>query len=62
MLFRGIRSAGVKREIPLVIETLRAFADGRIRIENRSVVDSSGASIPAIDLSPAIEESVASNT
>ena len=41
-LFKAIRHAGVAREVPLVIETLRAVADGRIRIENKRVVDASG--------------------
>jgi phosphoribosylglycinamide formyltransferase-1 len=59
-LFVEIRRHGVEREIPLVIETLRAFADGRIRIRSRTVVDEAGAPIPAIDLSGEIERLVAS--
>jgi folate-dependent phosphoribosylglycinamide formyltransferase PurN len=54
-LFKAIRSAGVAREVPLVVETLRAFADGRIRIENKRVVDSSGDEIAGYDLTPQIE-------
>lgn len=54
-LFKAIRQAGVAREVPLVIETLRAFADKRIRIENKQVVDASGSPLPGYDLSAEIE-------
>ncbi len=33
-LFREIRRRGAARELPFVVETLRAFADGRLRIED----------------------------
>lgn len=58
-LFVEIRRHGVAREIPLVIETLRAFADGRVRIVNKQVVDASGQPIGGYDLSPEIERLVA---
>lgn len=54
-LFRAIRWAGIEREVPLVVETLRAFADGRIRIEGKQVVDASGQPIAGYDLSEEIE-------
>lgn len=54
-LFQAIRRAGVAREIPLVIETLRALADGRIRVEEKRVVDATGAVILGYDLSNEIE-------
>jgi folate-dependent phosphoribosylglycinamide formyltransferase PurN len=54
-LFRHIRWAGIAREVPLVIETLRAFADGRIRIENKRVVDATGNAIEGYDLTDEIE-------
>jgi len=54
-LFRAIRMAGVAREVPLVVETLRAFADGRIRIENKHVVDAGGSAVPGHDLTKEIE-------
>jgi len=38
-LFKKIREEGVKREIPLVIQTVRAFAEGRIRLKNRTVFE-----------------------
>ncbi len=37
-LFHQIREAGVRREAPLLVETLCALADGRIRIEGEGVV------------------------
>jgi folate-dependent phosphoribosylglycinamide formyltransferase PurN len=58
-LFVEIRRHGVAREIPLVVETLRAFAEGRVRIEECRVVDSSGKPVEAFDLTAEIEQSVA---
>jgi folate-dependent phosphoribosylglycinamide formyltransferase PurN len=54
-LFAEIRRHGVARELPLVIETLRALAEGRVRIASRQVVDAQGNSISPIDLTPEIE-------
>lgn len=61
-LFAEIRRQGVAREIPLVVETLRAFADGRLRIEDKRVLDRSGAEVPGYDLTEEIERVVASTT
>jgi folate-dependent phosphoribosylglycinamide formyltransferase PurN len=58
-LFRAIRWAGIDREVPLVIETLRAFAEGRIRIKDKRVVDADGKPIPGYDLSQEIEALIA---
>ena len=57
-LFKAIRRAGVAREVPLVIETLRAFADERIRITNKRVVDANGVAISGYDLSEEIERTL----
>ncbi len=54
-LFRAMRWAGIDREVPLVVETLRAFADGRIRIEDKLVVDADGNGIAGYDLTNEIE-------
>jgi len=59
-LFREIRQQGVAREVPLVIETLRAFADGRLRIRDKRLVDPDGRTPPPADLSAAIEASITS--
>ena len=58
-LFSEIRRHGAGREIPLVIETLRAFAEGHVRIDAKRVVDSRGSPIAAFDLTTEIERSVA---
>lgn len=58
-LFRHIRWAGIGREVPLVVETLRAFADGRIRIQDKRVVDAGGNPINGYDLTGEIEAMVA---
>jgi folate-dependent phosphoribosylglycinamide formyltransferase PurN len=58
-LFREIRRRGVLREVPLVTETLRAFADGRVRVRDKQAVDASGAAIAGYDLSEQIERIVA---
>jgi folate-dependent phosphoribosylglycinamide formyltransferase PurN len=54
-IFRAIRWAGIAREVPLVVETLRAFADGRIRIDKKRVVDANGNAISGYDLTDEIE-------
>jgi phosphoribosylglycinamide formyltransferase-1 len=54
-LFQEIRRQGVSREIPLVIATLQAFADGRVRIAAKRPVDGSGHPVPPHDLSETIE-------
>ncbi len=61
-LFSEIRGQGVAREIPLVIETLRAFADGRVRIQDKQVVDPEGSPIPPYDLSEQIEQTLTPHT
>ena len=58
-LFQEIRRRGVLREVPLVIETLRAFADGRLRMRDKQAVDAAGAVIEGYDLSEEIERLVA---
>jgi folate-dependent phosphoribosylglycinamide formyltransferase PurN len=57
-LFQEIRRQGIAREIPLVIETLRAFADGRVRIEGKHVVDVEGHPIPPFDLTDQIDRTI----
>jgi phosphoribosylglycinamide formyltransferase 1 len=37
-LFAKIRQEGARREIPLVVQTIKAFADGQLRLENRSII------------------------
>ena len=44
-----------------MVETLRAFADGRVRIEGKRVVDANGHAIEGYDLSEAIEADLAAH-
>jgi phosphoribosylglycinamide formyltransferase-1 len=38
-LFKKIRQAGATRELPLVIETVKVFAERRIHLENRKIFE-----------------------
>lgn len=58
-LFRLIRREGVKRELPLIVTTVKAFSEGRVRIRNGQVVDASGQPIQAYSLTEEINEIVA---
>jgi folate-dependent phosphoribosylglycinamide formyltransferase PurN len=55
-LFRMIRKHGVLRELPLLVVTLKAFSEGRVRVEGGQVVDGMGQPIPGYDITPEIEE------
>jgi phosphoribosylglycinamide formyltransferase-1 len=59
-LFREIRRQGVMRELPLVVATLRAFADEKVRIVGGRVVDVGGLPISAYDLTQEIDRLVGS--
>ena len=37
-LFAKIRQEGARREIPLVVQTVKAFAEGRIKLENKKII------------------------
>ena len=59
-LFLEIRRHGVARELPLVVATLRAFAQGRLRIEDQRVVDAPGEALPdGLELTAEIDAAVA---
>lgn len=58
-LFRLIRQHGVVRELPLIITTIQAFSQGRVKITpDKRVVDARGRPIPGYDLSQEIDEVV----
>jgi phosphoribosylglycinamide formyltransferase-1 len=42
LLFQEIRRQGAGRELPLVLQTLRAFSQGRLRVEGGRVLDAEG--------------------
>jgi folate-dependent phosphoribosylglycinamide formyltransferase PurN len=62
-LFQEIRARGVAREIPLLVETLRCFADGRLRAEREGnefrIVDASGQRVHGYDLTEQVEAEIA---
>jgi len=57
-LFKLIRKYGLAREFPLIISTLKAFSQGKVRIAGGKVIDTSGKSIAAYDLTEEINELV----
>jgi len=57
-LFKLIRAEGVKREQPLIVATVKAFAEGRVRVENQRIVDSLGNAIEAYSLTREIDRTV----
>lgn len=54
-LFREIRRHGLAREFPLIITTLKAFSEGRVRVETGRVVDNNGKEINGYNLTEEIE-------
>jgi folate-dependent phosphoribosylglycinamide formyltransferase PurN len=54
-LFQEIRRRGAARELPLVVETLRAFADGRLRLDGDRVLAGETKVVGGYDLTPEIE-------
>ena len=57
-LLQLIRQEGVKRERPHLLETLKAFARGDIRVEGRKVLDASGSPIDGLCLNEAVERAI----
>ena len=57
-LFQRIRQEGIRRERPLLLETLKALADGRLRIAHRRVVDPAGAPAPGLNLNAEVEQAL----
>lgn len=55
-LFRLIREYGLKREFPLIIATMKAFSQGRVKITNGRVVDAEGKPINGYNLTDEIDE------
>jgi phosphoribosylglycinamide formyltransferase-1 len=58
-LFLALRARGLARELPLMLETVRSVADGRLRLEGDGVVDAAGRELPdGLDLTDDVERSV----
>jgi len=59
LLFKTIREHGYVRELPLIIATIKAFSEGRVRITtDKKVVDAQGKPIHGYDLTTEINERV----
>lgn len=57
-LFKHIRNQGVIRELPLIIHTLKAFGENRLKISNNQILDQKGNVIKGYDLSEEIDRLV----
>ena len=57
-LFREIRRQGAARELPLVVESIRAIAEGRLAVVGGRVVDATGQPTGALDLSAEVDRAV----
>lgn len=58
-LFQEIRRRTTAREVPLVVETLRAFAQGRLRLDGERIYSGETKVVGGFDLTPEIEGSLA---
>ena len=57
-LFRRIREDGAKRELPLIVETIRKFAEGRVEIRDKRLFVDGEALDTAFDLSAEVDAAV----
>ncbi|UCC66244.1 MAG: formyl transferase [Deltaproteobacteria bacterium] len=57
-LFWRIRQEGVRREIPLIVLTIKALAEGEIKIKEGRILDSRGEEINGLSLTQEVEEYV----
>ena len=58
-LFKLIREYGVTRELPLIVSTLKAFSQGRIKITaGKKVIDAEGRPINGYNLTDEINEQI----
>jgi len=57
-LFRLIRQHGAARELPFIVATLTAFAEGRVRVVGSEVIDSKGQKVGGYDLTVEVDEAV----
>jgi len=54
-LFREIRKQGVRRELPLIVMTLKSLSEKRVKIENGKVLDDKGKEIDGFCLNEEVE-------
>jgi len=55
-LFKEIRRQGVRRELPLIVMTLKALSENRVRIERGRILDQKGKEVDGICLNEEVEE------
>jgi phosphoribosylglycinamide formyltransferase-1 len=55
-LFKEIRRQGVRRELPLIVMTLKALSENKVRIERGKVLDDKGKEIDGYCLNEEVEE------
>ncbi len=61
-LFKKIRQEGEIRELPLIVETLKAFSDGRLVLKNGKFFDEKGQPLSRpLDLSRLVDEKIKSD-
>ena len=57
-LFRLIRQEQMRRERPLLIETLKAFVQGRLRVDGNQVLDGAGHVVSSLCLNVEVEQAL----
>jgi phosphoribosylglycinamide formyltransferase-1 len=57
-LFRLIRQQGVVREQPLIVATLKAFSEGRVKVQRQQVFNGQGRPVSGYDLTREIEAKI----
>jgi phosphoribosylglycinamide formyltransferase-1 len=57
-LFKLIRKHGLAREFPLIIATLKAFSQGKVKIDKGRVVDTEGRAIKGYNLTDEINQQI----
>jgi len=57
-LFKLIRQHGLTREFPLIISTLKAFSQGKVKVAAEKVIDSQGRLINGYNLTDEIDKVV----
>lgn len=58
-LFQKIREAGLMREFPLILYTIKAFSEGLIRFSDGNVVNQKGEPVQGYDLTEEIDKDIA---
>ena len=57
-LFVQIRKHGAAREIPLIVATIKAFSEGKIKVDGDRIIDIKGKPIKGYDLTKEIDNKV----